>query len=110
LIGNAINYTKPGGWVVVRSRRTDGGAMFEVEDNGVGIAKEYQTRIFERFFRVDRARSREHGGTGLGLSIVKHLCQVFGGSVKVKSQVGLGSTFTVNLNTAAVNGSIRESA
>ena len=62
--------------------------MIEVEDNGVGIAKEYQTRIFERFFRVDRARSRELGGTGLGLSIVKHLCQLFGGNIKVKSQIG----------------------
>ena len=98
LIGNAINYTKPGGWVIVRSRLADGLAIFEVEDNGVGIAKEFQSRIFERFFRVDRARSRELGGTGLGLSIVKHLCQLFGGNVKVKSQIGQGSTFTVSLN------------
>lgn len=102
LVGNAINYTKSGGWVVVRSRCEGGLAIFTVEDNGVGIAKEYQTRIFERFFRVDRARSRELGGTGLGLSIVKHLCQLFGGSVKVKSQVGQGSTFTVSLNAGAL--------
>lgn len=98
LIGNAINYARPGGWIVVRSFRDDGQVIFEVEDNGVGIAKEFQTRIFERFFRVDRARSRELGGTGLGLSIVKHLCQQFGGNIKVKSQIGQGSTFTVNLN------------
>lgn len=101
LIGNAINYTKSGGYVVVRSLRADGLAVFEVEDNGVGIAKEYQTRIFERFFRVDRARSRELGGTGLGLSIVKHLCQLFGGNVKVKSQLGQGTTFTVSLNAGS---------
>ncbi len=97
LIGNAINYTRPGGTVSVRSRRDDKWVIFEVEDNGVGIAKEFQARIFERFFRVDRARSREVGGTGLGLSIVKHLCQLFGGNIKVKSQIGQGSVFTVNL-------------
>ena len=101
LIGNAINYTRPGGVVTVRSRRDDGWVVFEVEDNGVGIPKEFQSRIFERFFRVDRARSREVGGTGLGLSIVKHLCQMFGGSVKVNSQVGHGSTFTVHLKAAS---------
>ena len=100
LIGNAINYTRPGGSITVRSRSEDQLVFFEVEDNGVGIAKEFQSRIFERFFRVDRARSREVGGTGLGLSIVKHLCQLFGGNVKVKSQIGQGSTFTVHLDKA----------
>lgn len=97
LIGNAINYSLPGGVVCVESRRDEESVYFDVKDNGVGIAKEFQTRIFERFFRVDRARSREVGGTGLGLSIVKHLCQLFGGSIKVVSQVGQGSTFTVQL-------------
>lgn len=97
LIGNAINYTPPGGKIVVRSHAAEGSVIFEVEDNGVGIPKEFQARIFERFFRVDRARSREVGGTGLGLSIVKHLCQIFGGTIKVNSQVGQGSTFTVQL-------------
>lgn len=101
LIGNAINYTKPGGSIVVRSRRADRWIEFDIEDDGVGIAKEFQSRIFERFFRVDRARSRAVGGTGLGLSIVKHLCQQFGGNIKVKSQLGQGSTFTVNLPIAA---------
>jgi two-component system phosphate regulon sensor histidine kinase PhoR len=100
LIGNAINYTRPGGKVVIRSRREAPWIVFEVEDNGVGIAKEFQARIFERFFRVDRARSREVGGTGLGLSIVKHLCQLFGGNITVKSQVGQGSTFTVQLEAS----------
>ena len=100
LIGNAINYTRPQGTITVRSRREDDWVVFEVEDNGVGIPKEFQSRIFERFFRVDRARSREVGGTGLGLSIVKHLCQLFGGSIKVTSHVGQGSTFTVHLKAA----------
>lgn len=100
LIGNAINYTRPGGQVAVRSQQDQKHVLFEVEDNGVGIAKEFQARIFERFFRVDRARSRELGGTGLGLAIVKHLCQLFGGQIRVKSQVGQGSTFTVSLIAA----------
>jgi two-component system phosphate regulon sensor histidine kinase PhoR len=100
LIGNAINYTRSGGLVTVHSRREGGWIVFEIEDNGVGIPKEFQSRIFERFFRVDRARSREVGGTGLGLSIVKHLCQRFGGNIKVNSQVGQGSTFSVQLKSA----------
>ena len=97
LLDNAINYTPPGGQIVVRWKRDADVIVIEVEDNGVGIAKENQTRIFERFFRVDKARSREVGGTGLGLSIVKHHCQVFGGQVRVTSQLGKGSTFTVRL-------------
>ncbi len=100
LIGNAINYSRSGGSITVRSRQDDRWVIFEVEDNGVGIAKEFQSRIFERFFRVDRARSREVGGTGLGLSIVKHLCNLFGGTIKVKSQLGHGSTFTVQLEAS----------
>jgi two-component system phosphate regulon sensor histidine kinase PhoR len=100
LIGNAIKYSHPGGQITVRSYRSRDGVLFEVEDNGVGIAKEFQSRIFERFFRVDRARSREMGGTGLGLSIVKHLCNLFGGNVRVKSQLGQGSTFTVQLESS----------
>ena len=100
LIGNALNYTRPGGTINVRSFREGKWVGFEVEDNGVGIPKELQGRIFERFFRVDQARSREVGGTGLGLSIVKHLCQVFGGQVRVRSQVGVGSTFTVQLEAS----------
>ncbi|WP_373651353.1 MULTISPECIES: ATP-binding protein [unclassified Schlesneria] len=100
LISNAINYSLPGGVVSVESRRDAEWIYLEFKDKGVGIAQEYQTRIFERFYRVDRARSREVGGTGLGLSIVKHLCQLFGGSIKVDSQVGQGSTFTVQLRAA----------
>ena len=106
LIGNAINYTRAEGEIAIRSRRHDEWISIEVKDNGVGIAKEFQSRIFERFFRVDRARSREVGGTGLGLSIVKHLCQLFGGSIKVSSQVGQGSTFIVQLKASGNSSAI----
>lgn len=100
LLDNAVNYTPEGGRVCVRWRNDAEHVVIDVEDSGAGIAKEHQTRIFERFFRIDKARSRELGGTGLGLAIVKHLCQVFGGSVKVNSQLGRGSTFTVQLRLA----------
>jgi len=100
LIDNAIKYTPPGGRVTVSWRAEQGNAVIAVKDTGVGIAGEHQKRIFERFYRVDRARSREMGGTGLGLSIVKHLTQVFLGNVEVSSQVGKGSTFTVRLPLA----------
>jgi two-component system phosphate regulon sensor histidine kinase PhoR len=73
-----------------------------VEDNGPGIPARDLPRVFERFYRVDRARSRELGGTGLGLSIVKHLAQAMGGSVQAMSEVGRGSTFTVCLPRSAV--------
>jgi two-component system, OmpR family, phosphate regulon sensor histidine kinase PhoR len=100
LLDNALNYTPQNGRVVVRWRQDKQMIVLEVQDTGVGIAKEHQARIFERFFRIDRARSREMGGTGLGLAIVKHLCQMFGGSVKVSSQLGQGSTFIVQLPVA----------
>lgn len=100
LLDNAINYTPVGGRIDVRWQTKNRELLLDVEDTGVGISKEHQTRIFERFFRIDKARSREHGGTGLGLAIVKHLCQMFGGSVKVASQLGSGSCFTVTLRAA----------
>ena len=74
--------------------------VIEVRDTGVGIGAEHLPRLFERFFRVDKARSRELGGTGLGLAIVKHLSQSFGGSVGVDSEPGQGSVFTVTLPLA----------
>jgi two-component system phosphate regulon sensor histidine kinase PhoR len=97
LIDNAIKYTPQGGSVAVRWWAEGSMAVIEVEDTGIGIAKMHQTRIFERFYRADKARSREFGGTGLGLSIVKHLTQVFEGTVDVESDPGKGSTFTVRL-------------
>ena len=97
LVDNAIKYTPAGGRVTVDCRAEGGSAIIEVADTGVGIPQEHHDRLFERFYRVDKARSRELGGTGLGLSIVKHLSQSMGGSVTVASQVGNGSRFTVRL-------------
>jgi two-component system phosphate regulon sensor histidine kinase PhoR len=97
LLDNAIKYTPDGGQVTIRWKSEDSMAVIEVEDTGIGIAPRDQARIFERFYRVDKARSRELGGTGLGLSIVKHLSQAFGGTVAVRSEVGRGSIFTVRL-------------
>ena len=100
LISNAIKYTPEGGRVVLRWYVEDGLGVLEVEDTGIGIDQDSLGRLFERFFRVDQARSREMGGTGLGLAIVKHLTQSFGGSVRVESEVGKGSRFIVSLPLA----------
>lgn len=100
LINNAVKYTPAGGKVVVAVRRRDNSVELTVADTGVGIAPEHHPRLFQRFYRVDKARSRELGGTGLGLSIVKHLCGTMGGSVAVESEVGKGSTFCVSLPLA----------
>lgn len=97
LVDNAIKYTPSGGRVSVRWRLDGRRAVIEVEDTGCGIPKQHHARVFERFYRVDKARSRELGGTGLGLSIVKHWVQVFGGSVEVSSELGRGTTFTIRL-------------
>jgi two-component system phosphate regulon sensor histidine kinase PhoR len=97
LIDNAIKYTPSGGVITVRCRNDDNDAVIEVADTGVGIEPEHHSRLFERFYRVDKARSRELGGTGLGLAIVKHLCQAMQGSVSVTSQPGKGSVFGVRL-------------
>ncbi len=97
LVENAINYTPAGGHVALSCRREDGWARIDVADTGIGIPKRHQSRIFERFYRVDRARSREVAGTGLGLAIVKHLVQAFGGRIEVASEPGKGSTFSVFL-------------
>jgi two-component system, OmpR family, phosphate regulon sensor histidine kinase PhoR len=100
LIDNALNYTPDGGSVTVSCRAEKSWATIEVRDTGIGIAAKFLPRVFERFFRVDKARSREVGGTGLGLSIVKHLAQAFAGTVNVESQVGVGTLFTVKLPVA----------
>lgn len=97
LIDNGIKNTPDGGRVSVCWREADTAAIIEVRDTGIGIPAEHLPRVFERFYRVDKARSREMGGTGLGLAIVKHLTQSFGGSVSVQSQPGEGSTFTIRL-------------
>jgi two-component system phosphate regulon sensor histidine kinase PhoR len=97
LIDNAIKYTPEGGWVRVGCRLEGGQVVLEVADSGIGIPRDDVPRIFERFYRVDKARSRELGGTGLGLSIVKHLVQSIGGAIDVTSRLGAGSRFTIRL-------------
>ncbi|MCC6402654.1 MAG: PAS domain-containing sensor histidine kinase [Fimbriimonadaceae bacterium] len=96
LIGNAIAYTQQGE-VMIRVAAEDGLAVLQVQDTGIGIASEHVPRIFERFYRVDRARSRETGGTGLGLSIVRNIAEAHGGTVTVATELNRGSTFTVSL-------------
>ena len=97
LISNAVRYTPEGGQVIVRCSSDALMGILEVIDNGQGIAPEHQERIFERFYRVDKARSSDLGGTGLGLSIVKHFTLFFSGQVSVSSRLGKGTTFTVRL-------------
>jgi two-component system phosphate regulon sensor histidine kinase PhoR len=100
LIDNAINYTQPGGAIQVRAGVEQGALKVDVQDNGIGITPENLSRLFERFYRVDKARSREMGGTGLGLSIVKHIVEAHKGRVQVESKVGNGSTFSFQLPLA----------
>jgi two-component system phosphate regulon sensor histidine kinase PhoR len=100
LLDNALHYTPEGGRITVCWGRHDDAAFIEVADTGIGIPPEHLPRVFERFHRVDKARSRDRGGTGLGLAIVKHLVQVFGGRVEVESEVDRGSTFRVTLPLA----------
>ena len=95
LLDNAIRYNKKGGWVKVESKEMDGKVEISVSDNGIGIPKESIERVFERFYRVDKSRSRESGGTGLGLSIVKNGMERMGGEVRVESTQGEGSVFTL---------------
>ncbi|QEG22125.1 HAMP domain-containing sensor histidine kinase [Mariniblastus fucicola] len=97
LVINAIHYTPEGGRVSISTKAEGRWVVVSVADTGIGIAKEQQARVFERFYRVDKARSRDMGGTGLGLAIVKHLTQAFGGSVTLDSQLGKGSKFHVRL-------------
>ncbi len=97
LVDNAIKYTSEAGTISVHTHQVGSHLVIDVSDSGIGIPEQDQIRIFERFYRVDRSRSREMGGTGLGLSIVKHLVQVHDGTVEVTSQVGRGSTFSIRL-------------
>jgi two-component system phosphate regulon sensor histidine kinase PhoR len=97
LLDNALKYTPAGGQVSVLARREGESIILEVTDTGIGIPAADRDRIFERFYRVDRDRSRDMGGTGLGLSIVKHLVQSYGGSITVESRLNRGSTFRVAL-------------
>jgi two-component system phosphate regulon sensor histidine kinase PhoR len=99
LIDNALKYNMPGGRVKVKYEILDSSVRIIVEDSGVGIAEEHLPRIFERFYRVDKERSREAGGTGLGLAIVKHIIEAHGSKVEVQSEVGKGSVFSFILKS-----------
>ncbi len=94
LIDNAIKYNKPEGKVIVSSQIIGQQAKISVEDSGIGIEPDHISRIFERFYRIDKERSREAGGTGLGLAIVKHITEAHGSKVEVQSKIGRGSTFS----------------
>jgi len=95
LVDNAIKYSEAGKTVEVGARIEDRSAIITVKDQGFGIAKEHLSRVFERFYRVDKARSRKLGGTGLGLAIVKHIAKVHHGEVRVESQPNEGSLFSL---------------
>ncbi|MEF9954042.1 MAG: ATP-binding protein [Clostridium sp.] len=95
LLTNAIKYNNPSGEVWITAKKEKEWMILTVRDSGVGIPKESLTRIFERFYRVDKGRSRKQGGTGLGLSIVKHVVNFYHGTVQVESEIGKGSIFTV---------------
>jgi two-component system phosphate regulon sensor histidine kinase PhoR len=97
LLDNAVKYSEPGKSVRVQLETTPQEILIRVRDEGCGIEKQHQERLFERFYRVDKARSRKLGGTGLGLAIVKHIMEAHGGRVSVESQLGRGSTFTLHL-------------
>ena len=102
LADNAVKYSDDGGSVVIRVSRLPGEARIDVVDHGLGIAPEDRERIFDRFYRVDKARTRQRGGNGLGLAIVQDLAAALGGRVSVESALGRGSTFTIRLPLAPV--------
>src|SRR5437588_227713 len=108
LISNAVKYCPPGTPIVIGANEREDGIEFFVRDSGPGIASEHLSRLFQRFYRVDKARSRESGGTGLGLAIVKHIVLAHGGSVRVESELNHGSTFFFTLPRAEASMSSRE--
>ena len=97
LVQNAIRYAPPAKPIEVRARQRQNGVAIEVTDHGPGIAPEHRQKIFERFYRVDKARSRAEGGAGLGLAIVKWSIERMGGTVELSSELGKGSTFRLHL-------------
>ena len=98
LLDNAISYSNANGTVWLTARQENGEVRIDVRDEGIGIAPQHVSRIFERFYRTDKARDRASGGTGLGLAIVKHIAQIHDGQVSVTSEVGKGSTFSLHLS------------
>jgi two-component system phosphate regulon sensor histidine kinase PhoR len=100
LLDNAVQYTPAGGRITVRAQAADGTVVITVADTGIGIPRADQERIFERFYRVDAARSRKVGGTGLGLAIARHIVEAHGGHIWVESEVGQGSEFHLSIPAA----------
>ena len=96
LVQNGIRYNNAGGYVRVSVRHEDGYAVLSVRDNGIGIAKEKQSRVFERFYRVDKSRSRDSGGTGLGLALVKHIAEIHNADIEMESTPGVGTVISVH--------------
>jgi two-component system, OmpR family, phosphate regulon sensor histidine kinase PhoR len=108
LVSNAVRYTPPAGAIAVEWRALpDGRAEFSVRDSGPGIAPEHISRLTERFYRVDRSRSRETGGTGLGLAIVKHVVQRHGAELRIESTLGAGSTFTIQFPASRLRPAVK---
>ena len=99
LCDNAIKYNRDGGSVEINLSQDADAVLLRVQDTGVGIAPEHQSKIFERFYRVDKSHSRQSGGTGLGLSIVKHAVQLHHGSISVESRINVGTAITVRFDT-----------
>ena len=97
LLDNAVKFNKEGGSVIVEAKGTASSIIISVKDSGAGIPLNDQARIFERFYRVDKTRSRELGGTGLGLAIVKHIIELHGGTIGVESNLNEGSMFFFEL-------------
>jgi two-component system phosphate regulon sensor histidine kinase PhoR len=104
LIINAVKYSETDKKVLVLAEQQKGRVVVYVKDEGFGIERKHLDRLFERFYRVDTARSRKLGGTGLGLSIVKHIMQAHAGTIRVESKVGEGSTFIITLPAGNSNG------
>jgi two-component system phosphate regulon sensor histidine kinase PhoR len=100
LLDNAVKFSRENGQIHLRATHRGSDTVLSVTDNGLGIGKEHLSRIFERFYRADKARSRELGGTGLGLAIVKHIVQLHSGRVEVESELGQGTTIRVVLPQA----------
>ena len=97
LVDNGIKYNIQNGSVTIDAYRDEGKVIISVKDTGIGIPSEHLTRIFERFYRVDKGRSRDLGGTGLGLSIVKHIVNLYNGDIKVNTDVGKGTEFIIQI-------------
>ena len=107
LLSNAVRYNRPEGWIKVSTRALSDSLVLIIADSGIGIPPEDLDRIFERFYRVEKARSQDAGGTGLGLSIVKHLVQAMDGDIRVRSTLGEGTAFEISLRQPATTEAVR---